>query len=192
MASGARESNSTRKSKSLHSGSKSPRAAEPKTSSRCTPKRRQSTAIWEACSSIRDSMNGPFLALSAYRQFYPYHSCGRMSELPCADCINRASAQFVASTKTSLDIRPHFSYIPSPRSLRAPFRKGKPERRSEGRCPRADIANPLPGGPGPLMALRSSRWTLIDFHSMSRRYSLTEIAQVFHCCLVSATYLRSR
>ena len=29
---------------------------------------------------------------------------------------------------------------------------------------RARFRKPLPGGPGPLMALRSSRWTLIDFH----------------------------
>jgi hypothetical protein len=34
------------------------------------------------------------------------------------------------------------------RSVRAPFRKGKPERRKRGAVPARGIANPLPGGSG--------------------------------------------
>jgi hypothetical protein len=47
------------------------------------------------------------------------------------------------------------TFIAESRSSRAPFRKGRPEGRSEGgACGR--ICHPLPGGAGQLMAPRSS------------------------------------
>ena len=72
------------------------------------------------------------------------------------------------------------------------FREGTFEGRSRGGARARRICAPLPGGPGPLMAARSSGWTLIDSHSVLRHYSLTEIAQLFHCCLGCATYVCPR